>query len=146
MIIVSRIHHATGPGNSGDAIGSLFASWHWTSVVQNVKRLFTGPPNEASRALRKCGSSCFIPFFDRKSGVEIALSVGTTCGHPGSANQREIKGSDLLQAVLWGFYFWLCPRVLMVACMKRRFPLSVISCYAIFTAHMWASEVDIQRS
>ena len=28
MIIVSRIHHVTGPGNSGDAIGSLFASWH----------------------------------------------------------------------------------------------------------------------
>ena len=64
---------------------------------------------------------------------------GKTSGHPIYDKQiiGKLRGSD---------YFWRCPLVLMVACMKRRFPLSVISCYAIFTAHMWASEVDIQRS
>ena len=54
-------------------------------------------------------SSCFIPFFDRKSGVEIALSVGTTCGHPGSANQREIKGVGFTPGSSLGFLLLALP-------------------------------------
>ena len=41
--------------------------------------------------------------------MEIALSVGTTCGHPGSANQREIKGVGFTPGSSLGFLLLALP-------------------------------------